>query len=273
VNPTVAYPEFLLRGPKPCFPGESHALQHVAAPGGCRDCWENSNGRVVRWLLDSGFIANKRSATVKIFSAKIAAHGGPRLRTATRPDDFQKATPHMKPSYSAHAEYLVRCGFLILSLAPRNTGSPAGACHRLAGGETPWRATTAESEHVSIRQHVSAFPRRDAPAFCKVDPPKRARGMPGARCTRSRAWCVESTRVSHHGCTGSPGIPARNGFNGFLRNLPGDRAFLSPSPPRSLLLENLTPASRRQDHTTSPSASALFVKSASASIASLALRS
>jgi hypothetical protein len=22
--------------------------------------------------------------------------------------------------------------------------------------------------------------------------------MPGARCTRSRAWCVESTRVSHH---------------------------------------------------------------------------
>jgi hypothetical protein len=26
-----------------------------------------------------------------------------------------------------------------------------------------------------------------------------------------------------------PGIPARNGFNGFLRSLPGDRAFLSPS--------------------------------------------
>ena len=26
--------------------------------------------------------------------------------------------------------------------------------------------------------------------------------MPGARCTRSRAWGVESTRVSHHGRTG-----------------------------------------------------------------------
>ena len=26
--------------------------------------------------------------------------------------------------------------------------------------------------------------------------------MPGARCTRSRAWCVESTRVSHHERTG-----------------------------------------------------------------------
>jgi hypothetical protein len=27
-----------------------------------------------------------------------------------------------------------------------------------------------------------------------------------------------------------PGIPAHNGFNGFLRDLPGDRALLSPSP-------------------------------------------
>jgi hypothetical protein len=53
--------------------------------------------------------------------------------------------------------------------------------------------------------------------------------MPGARCTRSRAWCVVNTRVSHHGYTGSPGIPARNGFNGFLRALLGDRAFLPPS--------------------------------------------
>jgi hypothetical protein len=53
--------------------------------------------------------------------------------------------------------------------------------------------------------------------------------MPGARCTRSRACSVGSTRVSHHGYTGSPGIPARDGVNGFLRALPGDRALLSPS--------------------------------------------
>ena len=44
-----------------------------------------------------------------------------------------------------------------------------------------------------------------------------------------RVQCVESTRVSHHRSTGTPGIPARNGFNGFLRALPGDRACLSPS--------------------------------------------
>src|ERR1019366_1411799 len=30
---------------------------------------------------------------------------------------------------------------------------------------------------------------------------------------------------SHHRSTGTPGIPARNGFNGLLRALPGDRLF------------------------------------------------
>jgi len=136
--------------------------------------------------------------------------------------------------------------------------------------------------HRSNSEHDLAFPRRDAPEFMHefLRPKGRGatrkggagatqgeRGMPGARCTRSRACSVESTRVSHHGCTGSPGIPARNGFNGFLRNLPGDRALLSPSP-AEISSADLTPASRRQDHTTSPSASAPFVKSASASTAS-----
>src|ERR1700736_5234364 len=82
--------------------------------------------------------------------------------------------------------------------------------------------------------------------------------MPGARCTRSLVCSVlVAHECSHHGRTGTPGIPARNGFNGFLRALPGDRAFLSPA--SALLLADLTPASRRQDHTTSPSASAPFV--------------
>ena len=54
--------------------------------------------------------------------------------------------------------------------------------------------------------------------------------MPGARCARSRAWCVVNTRVSHHGHTGNTRHSPRNGFNGFLRALAGDRALLSPSP-------------------------------------------
>src|SRR5215213_702878 len=56
--------------------------------------------------------------------------------------------------------------------------------------------------------------------------------MPGARCTRSLACAMGSqhTSIVTVGSPDQPGIPARNGFNGFLRDLPGDRAFLSPSP-------------------------------------------
>ena len=63
---------------------------------------------------------------------------------------------------------------------------------------------------------------------------------------------------SHHGHTGNhPAFPAQ-WFYGFLRALPGDRACLSPSS-AELYSANLTPASRRQDHTTSPSASSALV--------------
>jgi hypothetical protein len=41
--------------------------------------------------------------------------------------DFSFAYQLAPPSYSAKAEYSVRCGFSIPSLAPRNTGSPAFA--------------------------------------------------------------------------------------------------------------------------------------------------
>src|SRR5260221_8349821 len=65
---------------------------------------------------------------------------------------------------------------------------------------------------------------------------------------------------SHHGHTGNhPAFPAQ-WFYGLLRALPGDQACLTPSP--ALLIADLTPASGRQNHTTSPSASAPFVKCA-----------
>jgi hypothetical protein len=54
--------------------------------------------------------------------------------------------------------------------------------------------------------------------------------MPGARCTRSLVCKVlVAHECSHHRSTGTPGIPARNGFNSLCRALPGDRAFLPPS--------------------------------------------
>src|SRR6266478_4112639 len=59
-----------------------------------------------------------------------------------------------------------------------------------------------------------------------------------------------STRISRHSRT--------QWFYGLLRALPGDQACLTPSP--ALLLADLTPASGRQNHTTSPYASASFVR-------------
>jgi hypothetical protein len=76
--------------------------------------------------------------------------------------------------------------------------------------------------------------------------------MPGGKRTRSLAWenknhtsvVAAGTRRDH------PAFPHANGFNGFLRALPGDRACLSPSPAQRVsVVAVLTPASGRQDHT------------------------
>jgi hypothetical protein len=105
-----------------------------------------------------------------------------------------------------------------------------------------------------MTKHKSAFSRREAPESCMHSSPNRAWGMPGAQCTRSLA-CENKkhTSVVTTGPLGSPGIPTRNGFNDFLRALLGDRACLPPSP-SELPPRDLTPASGRQDHTTSSSA-------------------
>jgi hypothetical protein len=89
------------------------------------------------------------------------------------------------------------------------------------------------------------------------------------RSTRSRPRMQNKKAYEHrhHGHTGFTRHSPRNGFNGFLRALLGDRALLSPSS-AEMTSANLTPASRRQDHTTSPSASVPFVYSTSASTAS-----
>jgi hypothetical protein len=100
--------------------------------------------------------------------------------------------------------------------------------------------------------HASAPPATRSARAVGQSPPKRAWGMPGARCTRSRACRKVTCALVTTDTPETPGIPARNGFNGFLRALPGDRAFLSPSPMDCST--DLTPASGRQDHTTSPSA-------------------
>ncbi len=105
--------------------------------------------------------------------------------------------------------------------------------------------------------HGPSFPRRvSRPSLAKPFAPLTSEGAgnAGRQCTRSLACKMKSTRVSHHRFTGQRRHSLRNGFNGLLRALPGDRAFLSPSPRNAKHCRKLTPASRCQDHTASPSA-------------------
>src|SRR5258705_5863959 len=118
------------------------------------------------------------------------------------------------------------------------------------------RNDVAANSHVTPRSRGAM-----RPSFCQRCPAlrdQRAQGMPGAQCARSLVCKKTNTRVSHHGHTGNhPAFPAQ-WFYGLLRALPGDQACLTPSP--ALLLADLTPALGRQNDTTSPYASAPFVR-------------
>src|SRR5450631_1464687 len=93
-----------------------------------------------------------------------------------------------------------------------------------------------------------ASPRRDAPESCSYFPPERGRGecrMPNAPAVSCAIVVIERTRVTTS-TPESPGIPARNGFNGFLRALPGDRACLPPSPADVFCLSPVGPTQLRK---------------------------
>src|SRR6266536_88431 len=62
-------------------------------------------------------------------------------------------------------------------------------------------------------------------------PKERARGRPGARCTRGLACkCTQRTRTrAYRFSGGNPAFPAQ-WLYGLYRALPGERALLPPSP-------------------------------------------
>src|SRR6267142_6692451 len=77
-----------------------------------------------------------------------------------------------------------------------------------------------ECRHLDSR-HTFTPSRRDAPEALLDLPPNRGRGerrMPNAPAASCAIIVVERTRVTTS-TPKSPGIPARNGFNGFLRAL------------------------------------------------------
>ena len=100
--------------------------------------------------------------------------------------------------------------------------------------------------------------------------PKKTEGAGKTGCALHPRSRVQKQKEDAHEHTGSAEAVRPSLRNGFTVSfvLSPVTGLLSPSPARSLLPANLTPAPGRQDHTTSPSASALFVKSAFASTAS-----
>jgi len=93
-------------------------------------------------------------------------------------------------------------------------------------GRRNWRSSF-HREQTQFRDLAAHFAR----GLLSISLPsnQRAQGMPGAGAPAAARVVVVSTRVSHHEYAGNTRHSPRNGFNGFLRALPGDRALLPPS--------------------------------------------
>src|SRR2546429_3329129 len=101
------------------------------------------------------------------------------------------------------------------------------------------------------------------PSFASIDTlqeNKRAQGKPGARCTRGlvRKLHIENAH-EHTGSAETLRPSLRNGFTAYFALSPVSGLYCHRHPRAVLLPGNLTPASRRQDHTTSTSAPFAFV--------------
>src|SRR6266581_1737476 len=126
--------------------------------------------------------------------------------------------------------------------APRD-GLLRGACHRARIRATRWLAMTLLWFWIRLHPRDAMRPRR-----CFYLPPKEGVGNAGCPLhPRSRVHlvAVERTRVTTS-TPESPGIPARNGFNGFLRALLGDRACLPPSSADMFCLSPVGPTRLRE---------------------------
>jgi hypothetical protein len=119
----------------------------------------------------------------------------------------------------------------ILGHPPEPVIRPAERPDRLAGDDVRkgWRKPQPRDLAAHLRELCPEFP---ALSY------QRAQGMPGARCARSRACSVESTRVSHHGHTGNTRHSPRNGLRLIPRSPWGPGSF-APITPEKLASQEL----------------------------------
>jgi hypothetical protein len=79
-------------------------------------------------------------------------------------------------------------------------------------------------------KQATAFSRHESPEFCKFICPNKTKGAGKTGCAlhpRSRVQSVERDAHEHTGSAEAVRPSLRNGFNGFLRALPGDRLVVT----------------------------------------------
>jgi len=116
---------------------------------------------------------------------------------------------------------------------PRARGDPYAAAHQLKdavrrlsrNNNALWLWVPAFAG-TTMRTHLRIPAAQYARSCARISRPEnkgrgecRVLGAPAAPCA------TKKHRGRSHRFAGTPGIPARNGFNGFLRDLPGDRAL------------------------------------------------
>src|SRR6202795_4067234 len=126
---------------------------------------------------------------------------------------------------------------------------------------TECKVPTQFSNSQAYRTRAFTFPRRDAPEVLHENCPSRNEGAGNTGCTlhpRSRVQkCTTKTHTSIQVQRRQSGIPCAMVLR-LLSGSPRRSGFLVPVID-GVTPADLTPASRRQDHTSSPSASAPFV--------------
>ena len=149
----------------------------------------------------------------------------------------------------------------LLSRFARSTGSSAGACHRAALCADPLADDDGRDSNFKQRvigKHSFAISRATSPEVCQKFPCPQIRGRREYRVRAAPAVsCAKSAQKNAHEHTGSAEAirhSLRNGFTAYFVLSPATGLFCHRRP-RKLPFANLTPASGRQDHTSSPSAS------------------
>src|SRR3981189_350982 len=122
---------------------------------------------------------------------------------------------------------------------PNTNGTAYGS--RLSPGRRKMMQTVKQQTHIRVLAAQCARGVDESSA-------QRGRGerrmplAPAASCALGSG----RTHTSNNEYPESPGVPARNGFNGFLRALPGDRALLPPSPTDMFCLSPVGPTRLRE---------------------------